>query len=448
MSDNKNNNTKKPQQGSASGQRPKHSTQRNSQVNTKGKTQSGPNDPEDLSEKFKRKKPAKKKKGLKGHLIRGSVIISIFLFLYLVFVFSDNAFITKWRTIYIETAMTTNSHQWLATWFIPHDIIDQVMAKYYQGQEDQEDLESTWNDDARFTDLVPNDEQEFYKLYHELASDSFRQYLLDHPDVLSKGYKQIFIEDLEGDLDIYTAQGDKVLVVDVENNLMIVGVKGEGYQGKMAIVKDSKQVVMAKATTLGSFGQEIDTFCKKNDAILGINASGFSDPGGVGTGAEVKGCLVIDGVDYGRHNDKKAWKFIGIDKRDERMYISNYYKGIEENYRWGMEFYPCLIINGKSVVDGTYGMGIQPRTALGQHMDGTTFLLIIDGRQKHSLGCTVEECKNILMRYGCYQAMNLDGGSSSVMYYRGQFITKPSSVSGRGRYMPNAILLKAAKDVE
>ncbi|MBR6222832.1 MAG: phosphodiester glycosidase family protein [Lachnospiraceae bacterium] len=405
---------------------------------------------DDLSEKLKRKKPAKKKKTVKSRVFKGLIVFSIFAFMYLVFVFSDNAFITKWRTIYIETAMTTNSHQWLATWFIPHDIIDQVMNKYHEGQDEQLGLESAWGDgsDKRFTDLVPDDEQEFYKLYHELASDSFRQYLLDHPDVLANGYKKIFIEDLDGELEIYTAQGDKVLVVDVENNLMIIGVKGEGYQGKMAIVKDSKQVVMAKATTLGSFGQEIDRFCKDNDAILGINASGFSDPGGVGTGAEVKGCLVIDGKDYGKHNDKKAWKFIGIDKRDERMYISNYYKGIEENYRWGMEFYPCLIINGKSVIDGTYGMGIQPRTALGQHMDGTTFLLIIDGRQKHSLGCTVEECKNILMRYGCYQAMNLDGGSSSVMYYRGQFITKPSSVSKRGRYMPNAILLKAAKDVE
>ena len=75
-------------------------------------------------------------------------------------------------------------------------------------------------------------------------------------------------------------------------------------------------------------------------------------------------------------------------------------------------------------------------------------LLVVDGRQTHSLGCIVEDCANIMLRYHAYQGMNLDGGSSSVMYYNGQFITKSSSVTGRGRYMPNAILVKAAKDTK
>jgi len=73
-------------------------------------------------------------------------------------------------------------------------------------------------------------------------------------------------------------------------------------------------------------------------------------------------------------------------------------------------------------------------------------LLIIDGRQVgYSLGCTVEECKNILMDYKAYQAMNMDGGSSSVMWYNGNYITKSSSVSGRGRFMPDALVVKKAQ---
>ena len=62
-------------------------------------------------------------------------------------------------------------------------------------------------------------------------------------------------------------------------------------------------------------------------------------------------------------------------------------------------------------------MGIQPRTAIGQTSDKTTLMLIIDGRQTHSLGTTVSECANILLRYGCWNAMNMDGGSSSSMTY-------------------------------
>ena len=75
-------------------------------------------------------------------------------------------------------------------------------------------------------------------------------------------------------------------------------------------------------------------------------------------------------------------------------------------------------------------------------------LLVVDGRQSHSIGCTVEDCADIMLRYHAYQGMNLDGGSSSVMYYKGEFITSSSSVTGRGRYMPNAILVKAAADTQ
>ena len=45
--------------------------------------------------------------------------------------YTPNAFVTRWREWYIETAMGTMTHQWLATWFIPHDIIEEVMVKRY-----------------------------------------------------------------------------------------------------------------------------------------------------------------------------------------------------------------------------------------------------------------------------------------------------------------------------
>ena len=47
--------------------------------------------------------------------------------LYLLFVYSSAPFITRLRTVYIETAMSTGHHHWLAEAFIPKDIIDSVM---------------------------------------------------------------------------------------------------------------------------------------------------------------------------------------------------------------------------------------------------------------------------------------------------------------------------------
>ena len=47
------------------------------------------------------------------------VTVLVLASLYCIAVFSNIPFIKKWRDIYIETAMGTMTHQWLATMFIP-----------------------------------------------------------------------------------------------------------------------------------------------------------------------------------------------------------------------------------------------------------------------------------------------------------------------------------------
>ena len=59
--------------------------------------------------------------------------------------YTDNSFVTKWRNIYIETAMSTMSHQWLATSFIPQEIIDEVVSSRYKTAEIQENVETNWS---------------------------------------------------------------------------------------------------------------------------------------------------------------------------------------------------------------------------------------------------------------------------------------------------------------
>ena len=74
-------------------------------------------------------------------------------------------------------------------------------------------------------------------------------------------------------------------------------------------------------------------------------------------------------------------------------------------------------------------------------------MLIIDGRQVgHSLGATVTDLAEIMLRHNAYQAMNLDGGSSSIMTYKGETINKPSSTNHLGRYLPNAFICHYASE--
>ncbi len=59
----------------------------------------------------------------------------------------------------------------------------------------------------------------------------------------------------------------------------------------------------------------------------------------------------------------------------------------------------------------------EPRSAIGLDKRGKFLILVVvDGRQPgYSLGATLEELAEILLDYGAYTAMNLDGGGSSSL---------------------------------
>ena len=76
-----------------------------------------------------RAKKQKVKKPLKTLAIWLLVILCLEA-LYFFCVYTNNSFVKKWRTIYINTAMDTMRHQWLATYFIPKDVIDEVRYEY------------------------------------------------------------------------------------------------------------------------------------------------------------------------------------------------------------------------------------------------------------------------------------------------------------------------------
>ena len=375
-------------------------------------------------------------------------IVSILLFLtlgYCTAVFSNIPFIKKWRGLYIETAMTTGKHQWLATAFIPGYIIDDVMRPALEEQAKQDALESKWESERIEIDSTKpkTEEEHFYETFWEVDKTKLETYMSDRG---ISAYKDLLIENLDGSINITTTFGEKIKVLDSENNLLIVEVTGEQYKGLLAIIKNSEQVTVAKSTSLGSYGNLITKFAEDNHALVAINASGFQDEQYKGNGGTITGSMVLDGVEYG--NPIGALKFFGF-KEDNKLYIENYNSQTIADYKWGIQFSPALIVDGSKYVQGAFGYGLQPRSAVGQTMSGEFLMLIVDGRQVgHSLGATVNDLAEIMLRHKAYQAMNLDGGSSSIMNYRGKTINRPSSKNSLGRYLPNACICKFASDVE
>lgn len=80
-----------------------------------------------------------------------------------------------------------------------------------------------------------------------------------------------------------------------------------------------------------------------------------------------------------------------------------------------------------------------PRTALGWNRE-FFFLVEVDGRQKGlSVGMTLNELAVFLERLGCEEAMNLDGGGSSTLWFDGRVRNHPCD--GGERPIANALLV-------
>ena len=96
---------------------------------------------------------------------------------------------------------------------------------------------------------------------------------------------------------------------------------------------------------------------------------------------------------------------------------------------------PYLVKNGEIFVDmteqklGAIG-GKNPRTAIGYTQDGNFIMVAVDGREGASVGLTLKELAWFMKSIGCTNAMNLDGGGSTVMYVNGRVVNMPKVKGG------------------
>lgn len=96
---------------------------------------------------------------------------------------------------------------------------------------------------------------------------------------------------------------------------------------------------------------------------------------------------------------------------------------------------PYLIKDGEIFIDVTAQKltsitGRNPRTAIGYTKDNNIIIITADGREKASVGLTLSELARYMQQIGCINAMNLDGGSSTVMFGAGQILNSPVNTGG------------------
>lgn len=81
-----------------------------------------------------------------------------------------------------------------------------------------------------------------------------------------------------------------------------------------------------------------------------------------------------------------------------------------------------------------------PRTVVGYKDDGTIFFVTVDGRSWFNSGTTLYETAEFLAnKLGVKDAVNLDGGGSSTLYWKGRVRNCPSGFFQRK--VPNALCI-------
>ncbi|MBU3189956.1 phosphodiester glycosidase family protein [Clostridium bowmanii] len=234
-----------------------------------------------------------------------------------------------------------------------------------------------------------------------------------------------------------------------DNSIERYDVTGKKFKGSLLVINDPTRLKVGYSNNLGKEGELTSDIAKDNNAIAAINGGGFTDKASeslqTGVGANPSGVIMSNGkiVYNGMKNENQKRQAVAITKSG-KLLVGAY--SIKEMKSIGVteavSFGPAMIVNGeKTITKGDGGWGIAPRTCIAQRKDGAILLLVIDGRELQSIGATLREAQDVLYDNGAYNATNLDGGSSSTLFYNDEVINNPCGKSGE-RTVPSIIYVE------
>lgn len=311
-------------------------------------------------------------------------IVAAVCFIYIVgftsFLFLFYGPIDSFKEFWITSAMTTMTHQYLATWLYSDEYIQKILKN---------------NSILEVNEISDPNQINFRKYTTTIYRNEYEKEILYHPDN-----------------DLYK----------------LINVSGKGYQGFLVAIYDPSRISVATTAYLGKRGESILTVSERENAIIAMNAGGFYDPDWNSNGALPHGTVISKGQIVSDYVDARmGGGFIGF-TNENKLILGNMSKeeALAKGYRDAIEFGPYLIVNGKrSFIKGNGGWGVAPRSAIGQRKDGIVLFLVINGRLATSIGADMVDLCDIMERYGAYNAANLDGGSSSELVINQKIINTP-----------------------
>ena len=308
-------------------------------------------------------------------LVKLMLIVDFFTMLCFIFVYGP---IDYAKVFWITTAMATGEHRYFANIFYSEDTIKEVMSNNY--------LEEI-NEDTDVSSITIG-KQEKVTSYTSV----YEKEILEHDeDALYK----------------------------------LIEFKYKEFDCYMIAIYDPKRVEVAYNKKI-NHGKILTEIVKENDAILGINGGGYFWSNGYPQGMVVHDSKIV----YSSGTQKNTTAAIN---EDGVLVIGsmNAADVKEKNIKEAVSFGPALIVNGKAATfKGNGGSGLNPRTVLAQRKDGIILFLVVNGygsrlSWKGRGGVYVTDLIKILERYNAYNAINMDGGSSTTMVIGDKLINDP-----------------------
>ncbi|MBQ9953144.1 MAG: phosphodiester glycosidase family protein [Clostridia bacterium] len=227
---------------------------------------------------------------------------------------------------------------------------------------------------------------------------------------------------------------------DKEEPIVIEEVQGGTFTGTMMIVKDPSRVSLATIYPWRETGVTLDQLVKSADAIGGINGGLYDSTNN--SGGRPYGVVVCNGeIQQNKPREYTGLVLIGFTEQNllQIIDISDMTASevetlvkeqkirdavcFQEEASDSNNHFVQLIINNEPREMNGMGSGLNPRTAIGQRADGAVLMFVTDGRGKSGhLGASSGDLIAVMQEYGAVNAANLDGGSSSCMYYNGEYL--------------------------